>query len=105
MTNENVQERYYYVYIMTNERNTTLYTGVTNDLPRRVMEHKEKTFPKSFSAKYNLTKLVYYEAGEDISGAIEREKQIKSWSRKKKEEVITSVNPTWKDLTAELLEG
>lgn len=105
MTIENMQERQYYVYIITNERSTTLYTGVTNDLPRRVMEHKEKTFPKSFSAKYNLTKLVYYEAGGDISGAIEREKQIKAGSRKKKEVLITSVNPTWKDLMDEILEG
>lgn len=103
MTNENMKDPQYYVYIMSNERNTTLYTGVTNDLPRRVIEHKEKIFPKSFSAKYNLTKLVYYEAGGDISGAIAREKQIKAGSQKKKEALITSINPTWKDLSEEMM--
>jgi putative endonuclease len=87
----------YYVYIMTNFTNSVLYTGVTNDLVRRVHEHKEKLV-KGFTSKYNITKLVYFESGEDAYGAISREKQIKAGSRKKKIELINSTNPEWKDL-------
>jgi putative endonuclease len=91
----------YYVYIMTNIINTVLYTGVTNDLKRRVMEHKEGTVT-GFSKRYNLCKLVYYEVTESIDSAIAREKQIKKWLRKKKEELISSVNKEWRDLYYEL---
>lgn len=84
---------------MTN-KSKTLYTGVTNDLQRRVYEHKHKLI-KGFTSKYNITKLVYYEKYNDINDAIRREKQIKGWSRKKKIELIESVNPEWKDLSEE----
>ena len=88
----------YYVYIMTNKMNTVLYTGVTNDLMRRVYEHKNKLDIKSFTARYNVNKLVYYETTNSIQSAIEREKQIKAGSRKKKEDLINEFNPDWKDL-------
>jgi putative endonuclease len=90
------------VYIMTNDYNTTLYVGVSADLPGRVMEHREKVYPKSFTARYNLTKLVYFEGFHSIEEAIAREKQLKTGSRKKKEELITTLNPTWKDLYDEI---
>jgi len=89
----------YYVYIMTN-RSRTLYTGVTNDLTRRVYEHKNKLIP-GFTSKYNITQLAYYEVTDDIRAAITREKQIKGWLRRKKIALIVSVNPTWKDLSSE----
>ena len=89
----------YYVYIMTN-RSRTLYTGVTNDLTRRVYEHKTKVIP-GFTSRYNITQLVYYEVTDDIRAAIAREKQIKGWLRRKKTALIESVNPTWKDLSSE----
>ena len=82
---------------MTNFTNSVLYTGVTNDLVRRVYEHKNKLI-KGFTSKYNIIKLVYYEEGEDAYGAISREKQIKAGSRKKKIELVNSINPNWKDL-------
>jgi putative endonuclease len=83
--------RQYYIYIMTNKNNTVLYTGVTNDLKRRVYEHKEK-FKPSFTTKYNINKLVYYEIFDDIYNAISREKQIKGGSRQKKIDLINSFN-------------
>ena len=83
--------------MMTNHNNTTIYTGVTGDLIRRVYEHKNKSV-KGFTAKYNLTKLVYYEVFDDITQAIQREKQIKAGSRKRKEELVNSLNKEWKDL-------
>jgi len=89
----------YYVYIMTN-RSKTLYTGVTNDLIRRVCEHKNKIID-GFTKKYNITKLVFYEETNDIRTAIEREKQIKGWLRSKKIALIESVNPKWEDLSKE----
>ena len=89
----------YYVYIMTNN-SKTLYTGVTNNLNRRVYEHKNKLI-KGFTAKYNITKLVYFEIFNDINQAIAREKQIKGWLRKKKVYLIESVNPEWDDLSQE----
>jgi putative endonuclease len=92
------KERNFFVYIMTNFENTVLYTGVTNSLFRRVLEHKEKKV-SGFSAKYNLNKLVYYEEFSYILNAINREKQIKSGSRKKKEELIKSINSEWNDLS------
>jgi len=87
----------YYVYILTNKNNHVLYTGVTNNLSRRVYEHKEKLH-KGFTQKYNINKLVYYEVTDDISAAIDREKQIKAGSRKKKIDLINKFNPEWTDL-------
>jgi putative endonuclease len=89
----------YYVYIMTNESNT-LYIGVTNDLTKRVFEHKNKLLP-GFTAKYNITRLVYFEETNDVQTAIAREKQIKGWLRKKKFALISSVNPKWEDLSSD----
>jgi putative endonuclease len=89
------------VYILTNERNTVLYTGVTGDLKARVYQHREKLLP-GFTNRYNVFKLVYYEAGCDPSGAIAREKQIKGGSRRKKIELINRLNPKWRDLYGEL---
>ena len=88
----------YYVYIMTNKTNRVLYTGVTNDLERRVYEHKEKLV-KGFTKKYNVNKLVFHEICADIEGAIAREKQIKGWLRRKKVALIESVNSEWRDLS------
>lgn len=88
----------YYVYIMTN-RSKTLYTGVTNDLERRVFEHKHKLLA-GFTARYNIDRLVFYEQTPDILAAITREKQIKGWLRAKKIKLIESVNPEWLDLSA-----
>lgn len=84
---------------MANKNNTVLYTGVTSDLKERVKEHMEKRYPGSFTARYNIGKLVYYEKFTSIADAIKREKQIKGGSRKKKVELINSVNPGWEDLT------
>ncbi len=91
----------YFVYIMTNNRNTVLYTGVTNDLIRRVYEHREKLV-KGFTNKYNVVKLVYYEVFEDPTNAIIREKQIKGGPRRKKIELIKMKNPEWRDLYDEI---
>ena len=90
------------IYILTNINNNALYTGVTNDLVRRIFEHRQGLNPKSFSAKYNVTKLVYYESFHSIEEAISREKQIKGGSRKKKEDLKKSINPDWKDLWEEI---
>jgi len=87
----------YYVYILTNQNHTTLYTGVTNDLLRRVVEHKHG-INKSFSHRYNINKLVYYEIYPDIRSAINREKQIKSGPRRRKLQLINELNPDWDDL-------
>jgi putative endonuclease len=92
----------YYVYILTN-RSKTLYTGVTNDLIRRVYEHKQKLIP-GFTQKYNIDKLVYYEETVDVTAAIAREKQIKGWLRVKKIALIESMNPQWHDLSADWYE-
>jgi putative endonuclease len=89
--------RQYYVYIMTN-RSKTLYTGVTNDIERRMYEHKQKLVD-GFTKRYNLTKLVYYESTDDVRSAIRREKQIKGWLRRKKVALIESMNPLWRDLS------
>jgi len=91
----------YYVYIMTNKRNTVLYIGVTNDLKRRVYEHKEK-MADGFTKKYNITKLVYYDVCEEIQSAISREKQLKADSRQRKIELVNGVNKEWRDLYEEL---
>lgn len=86
---------------MTNKNNTVLYTGVTNDLKRRVYEHKEKLID-GFTKKYNVNKLVYFEFTSDINSAIQREKQIKAGSRQKKIDLINSINKDWKDLNNEI---
>ncbi len=90
-----------YVYIMTNPLKTVLYTGVTNNLQRRVLEHRAKMI-EGFTKRYNVTWLLYYEEIPDPESAIAREKQIKSWSRAKKEELIARTNPLWVDLAASL---
>ena len=88
----------YYIYIMSNERNTVLYTGITSNLEKRVYEHKNKLI-EGFTARYNLTKLVYHEITNDVETAIAREKKIKAGSRKKKIELIESENKEWRDLS------
>jgi putative endonuclease len=92
----------YCVYIMTNEAGTVLYTGVTSDLPRRAFEHKNKLVP-GFTSKYNVTRLVHYEAIEDREAALPREKQIKAGSRARKIALINGFNPEWRDLYDQLL--
>jgi putative endonuclease len=92
----------YYVYILTN-RSKTLYTGVTNNLLRRVYEHKQKFIP-GFTQKYNINRLVYYEETSDATEAIAREKQIKGWVRAKKIALIESRNPEWLDLSTDWFE-
>ncbi|MGE0638575.1 MAG: GIY-YIG nuclease family protein, partial [Bacteroidia bacterium] len=87
----------YYIYILTNKNHTVLYTGVTNDLARRCHEHKNKLV-KGFTEKYNVENLVYYEVYDFIDLAINREKQIKGYSRAKKEALINKRNPEWRDL-------
>jgi len=93
----------YHVYIITNRRNGTLYTGVTNDLRRRIWEHRTKALP-GFSAQYGLNRLVYFEEYRDISKAVDREKQIKAGSRTKKLALIERENPNWNDLAADWFE-
>jgi len=90
------------VYILANYNNRVLYTGVTNNLVRRVWEHKEK-LSEGFTKKYEVTKLVYYEFFEDISVAIQREKQIKAGPRKKKLDLINKFNPEWQDMYSQIL--
>ena len=91
----------YYVYILANWTNNVLYIGVTNDLERRLYEHKNKLV-KGFTEKYNVNKLVYFDATIDVNAAITREKQIKGWTRQKKNDLVESVNPLWKDLSLDL---
>src|SRR5512137_778206 len=93
----------YFVYIMTNQHNTVLYTGVTNDLMRRVWEHKQG-FGSSFTNRYRVNKLVYYESYENINLAIAREKQIKGGSRQKKINLVNGFNPEWNDLIEETIQ-
>jgi putative endonuclease len=88
-----------FVYIMTNDNNSVLYTGVTSDIKGRINQHKAKKHPDSFTARYNIRKLVYYESFENIGEAIKREKQIKGGPRKKKVELIHRINPEWDDLS------
>jgi putative endonuclease len=94
-----MSEKQYCVYIMTNAHHTVLYTGVTNSLQRRVLQHQAGE--SGFTKKYNLTKLVYMECGDDVEAAILREKQIKAGSRRKKLDLIAEMNPGWKDLYEE----
>jgi len=94
--------REYCVYIMTNAHNTVIYTGVTNDLARRVYEHKDG-LGGIFTKKYNVIKLVYFEVTDNVQAALAREKQIKGGSRKKKLDLVNSINPEWKDLYNEII--
>ena len=90
-------QKQYYVYIMTNKHNNVLYTGITNDLKKRTYEHKGKLVD-GFTKRYNINKLIYYEVFDNSYSAITREKQIKSGSRQKKNNLIQSLNPKWDDL-------
>ena len=94
---QDLMDNLYCVYIITNKYNTVLYTGVTNDLKRRVGEHREN-LAAGFTSKYHVHKLVYYEAAEDIHAAIARDKQIKGGSRQKKIDLVSSMNKDWADL-------
>ena len=93
----------YYVYILSNKYCNVLYTGVTSDLMRRVYEHKNHLDPDSFTSKYNVTRLVYFEETSDVKAAIEREKQIKGWNRNRKTSLIMEKNPNWIDLYHQIL--
>src|SRR6266542_979930 len=98
MTQVNIMKnKQYCVYILTNSRHTVLYTGVTNNLQRRLSEHKSK-LGSAFTKKYNIDQLFYYECDDDVAAAIAREKQIKAGSRQDKLDLINSINPEWKDL-------
>ena len=93
----------YYVYMLTNKNNNVLYTGVTNNLKRRLYEHKNK-FLDGFTKKYNVDKLVYYEITNDVNSALAREKQIKGWTRAKKNALVESKNSQWCDLTESIMQ-
>ena len=93
----------YYVYILANNTNVALYIGVTSDLIRRVYEHREHLDPSGFTARYDIRKLVYFEQTSDVRSALEREKQLKGWRRAKKNALIETMNPQWRDLYPELL--
>src|SRR5262245_38672214 len=101
MTGRRSMEKVYCVYILTNDRNTVLYTGVASNLKARVHQHREKLL-LGFTNRYNVYKLIYSEMGCDASGAIAREKQIKAGSRRKKIDLINRLNPEWRDLYEEL---
>ena len=94
--------RQYYIYILTSASGV-LYTGVTNSLTHRTAQHKTKSV-KGFTSRYNINQLVYYEVTESIQTAIQREKQIKGWSRAKKIELINSINPEWRDLSLDFMD-
>ena len=94
----------YYVYILANATNVTLYTGVTRDLVRRVYEHRNHLDRDSFTARYQVHKLVHFEETSDIYAALEREKQIKSWRRARKNALVESMNPQWCDLYSQILD-
>ena len=93
----------YYVYMLANTTGTVVYTGVTNNVVRRVYEHKHKLDPNSFTAKYDIHKLVYYEYTTDVRAAIEREKQLKGWNRARKNKLVETRNPSWQDLYESIL--
>jgi len=95
-------ENQYYVYILASKRNGTLYIGVTSNLIKRIYEYKNN-FIEGFTKKYNIHNLVYYEMTEDVTSAIEREKQLKKWKRNWKIELIEKKNPEWKDLYFDLM--
>ena len=89
----------YYVYLLTNWNNKVMYLGVTNNLERRLYEHKNKLV-KGFTEKYNVNKLVYFEETQDVTAAIAREKEMKKWRREKKNQLVSRINPSWKDLSS-----
>ncbi len=93
----------YYVYILASVTNVTVYIGVTSNLLQRVYEHKNHLDPDSFTAKYNVEKLVYFEETTDVRVALEREKQLKGWRRSKKNALVQTMNPQWRDLYPDLL--
>ena len=93
----------YYVYILANATNVAIYVGVTKDLVRRVYKHRHHADPNSFTARHNIHKLVYYEYTTDVTAAIEREKQIKGWNRKRKNKLVETMNPNWEDLYDRIL--
>lgn len=93
----------YYVYILANNTNTVLYTGVTSNLIRRVWEHRQESDPQSFTSKYHVHRLVYFEETSDVRAAIEREKQIKGWNRARKNKLVEKKNPGWLDLYQQIL--
>ena len=99
---QSVNEKCYYVYIMTNISGT-IYVGITNDLPRRVWEHKQNLV-EGFTKKYRIKKLIYYEETPDVMSAIAREKELKGWRRSKKTALITENNPDWRDLAEDFME-
>ena len=94
----------YYVYILANATNVTIYTGITRDLVRRVYEHRHNMDPNGFTARYKVHKLVYFEETTDVKAALEREKQIKSWNRARKNALVESMNPVWQELYPGILE-
>ena len=94
----------YYVYILANATNAEIYVGVTNDLVRRVHEHKAHIDPDSFTARYRVDRLVYYEPHASVEATIGREKQIKGWNRRRKDALVASMNPGWVDLHNGLLQ-
>ena len=93
----------YYVYILANSTNTVLYTGVTSDLIRRVWEHRQGADPKSFTSRYHVHRLVFFEDTTDVRAAIQREKQIKGWNRARKNKLVETKNPLWEDLYPQIL--
>ena len=95
-------ERNYYTYILTNKTHTVLYTGVTSDLVKRIWQHRNHIFPKSFTSRYKVCKLIYFECSSDINAAIWREKKIKGKTRKNKIKLISTTNPDWNDLAREI---
>jgi len=95
-------EKAYYVYLMTNWNNKVMYIGITNNLERRIFEHKQKV-GKGFTEKYNINKLVYYEQTSDIIEALNRENEIKKWRREKKNKLVVKTNPIWRDLSEDFL--
>ena len=96
-----MKQHNYYVYILSNWNNKVIYVGMTNNLERRLYEHKNKLI-EGFTKKYNLDKLVYFEHTTDVNNAIRREKEIKKWRREKKNNLIESLNPNWIELTPHL---
>ena len=98
LINESMYGKYYYIYIMSNKYNTVYYVGITNILDRRAVEHKWKLNKNSFTAKYNINKLLYFEEYDNPTDAIRREKQLKGWRRNKKIQLIKKINPDMEDL-------
>ena len=94
---------HYYVYVLASATNVTLYIGVTSNLLRRVYQHRNHLDPDSFTAKYRVHKLVYFEETSDIRAALEREKQLKGWRRSKKNALVETINPAWIDLYPKLM--